>query len=244
MLKGSEMIKIPKNEHPWNGPAEVSIKEMSKMLRAYLVDSHIPLAYWDYVVEHASLVHCILLKSNKMEGSDWILRVTWLGSLVWGTLIARSQVLCLQTNGLSLKFYWGNIRWKSVIQSRVQWNQMLTWVKRPSFLSAQTLNPQCWSCISLWPANCFLLPAIQCPLNLVFHLMVRQCFMKTIPARPWLFRCMYHLVSSTIVLVRGLFETLVKIQRGYSASIQALRSSCLENNSCHQQHCLFQLIVI
>lgn len=29
------------------------------MLRAYLVDSHIPLAYWDYVVEHASLVHCM-----------------------------------------------------------------------------------------------------------------------------------------------------------------------------------------
>ena len=29
------------------------------MLRVYLVDSHIPLAYWDYVVEHASLVHCM-----------------------------------------------------------------------------------------------------------------------------------------------------------------------------------------
>ena len=59
LVKGSEMIKIPKNEHPSNGPAEVSVKELSKMLRAYLVDSHIPLAYWDYVVEHASLVHCM-----------------------------------------------------------------------------------------------------------------------------------------------------------------------------------------
>jgi hypothetical protein len=59
LMKGSELIKSPKNEHPSNGPAEVSVKEISKMLRVYLVDSHIPLAYWDYVVEHASLVHCM-----------------------------------------------------------------------------------------------------------------------------------------------------------------------------------------
>ena len=60
LVKGVNHITVPRGEHHSIGVAEKAIQDLKNMMRAYHADSNVPAIYWDYVIEHASLVNSMI----------------------------------------------------------------------------------------------------------------------------------------------------------------------------------------
>jgi hypothetical protein len=59
-VKGVNHVNVPRGEHHSIGVAEKAIQDLSNMMRCMLADSNIPNIYWDFVVEHATLVNSMI----------------------------------------------------------------------------------------------------------------------------------------------------------------------------------------
>ena len=60
LVKGVNHVNVPRGEHHSIGVAEKAIQDLSNMMRCMLADSNIPNIYWDFVVEHATLVNSMI----------------------------------------------------------------------------------------------------------------------------------------------------------------------------------------
>jgi len=59
-VKGVNHVNVPRGEHHSIGVAEKAIQDLSNMMRCMLADSNIPNIYWNFVVEHATLVNSMI----------------------------------------------------------------------------------------------------------------------------------------------------------------------------------------